>query len=118
MRPGAHDFVFIGISANWPGGIGKRRKLEHDLIGLGLGQRLLIGQVLLLLLEAIGLLDKLLDFGVGAAFELALELADLIGDFFLLVAERVGLELGIAALLVGPQPGIDQIGRRDSLDAG
>ena len=118
MGPGADDFIVIRISADGPGGVGDGRELEHDLIGLGLGQRLLIGHVLLLLLEAVGLLDKAFNFGIGAAFELAFELADLVGDFFLLGAEGVGLELGEAALFVRFEPGIDKIGGGDALDAG
>ena len=118
MGPGADDFVFVRIRADGPGGVGDGRELEHDLVGLGLGQGLLVGEVLLLLFQTIRLLDELLDFGVGAAFELAFELADLVGDFLLFVAEGVGLELGVAALFVGLEPGIDEVCGGDALDAG
>src|SRR2546426_4482578 len=118
MGPGADNFIIVGISTDRPGGVGDGRELEHDLISLSLSEGLLIGHVLLLLLETIGLLNQLLDFGIGAAFELALKLADLVGDFLLLVAEGVGLELRVAAFFVGFEPGIDKIGGGDALDAG
>ena len=118
MGPGANDFIVVGISADGPGGVGDGRELEHDLVGFGFGEGLLIGQILLLLFETIRLLNQLFDLGVGAAFELAFELADLVGNFLLFVAEGVGLELGIAALFVGLEPGIDKVGGGDALDAG
>ena len=45
------------------------------------------------------------------------ELADLVGDFFLLGAQGVGLKLRIAAFFIRLQPRIHQVGRGDALHA-
>jgi hypothetical protein len=90
--------------------------LEHDLLGLGFGGGLVIGQGLEPGFQVGGLGHGLIEVGAGAAFELAFELADLVAGFLLFGAEGVGLGLEFAAALVGGSPLVNQLGEADALD--
>ena len=86
IGPGADEPVVAGIGADGPRGIGDGGKLEHDLLGLGLGGGLRVGQGLLLLLQLVAAGHEPFELGVDAAAELPLEGADPVGELPLLSA--------------------------------
>ena len=111
-----HDVLAV-VLADRPRRVGDGRQLQHDRRRLGLGRRLFVREALLLGLEVVRLLQRLFELGTGAALELALQLADLVADLPLLGAQLVSQRLRPAAALVRGQPGVDEFGRRDALDA-
>jgi hypothetical protein len=116
IGPGADDLVVVGIVPDGPSEVRHDGELEHDLLGLLLGDGLLVSHGLLLLLQVVDASHQPIEIKARAASELLLEGADLVGELPLCGAEGLGFGLRLAPSLVGREPGIDQFRTGNALD--